>query len=303
MAQSGSHGNQELFFTNNIVNKTYDVFDGDASYIMKVNGNIFRECGFAAYGSYSQHHLSEFHDNIIYDANNYVQNAAVQGIFGLNTDNLEEYGKAAVVIGSQSGGTSYKRNRIMDDRVLQNPGNSLTELTQVAGGTMGARTYYVCLTYSNDSGETLASTEKSLAVSANNLLNVVPPEPAGLGTTFTTMSGIRKVNIYVSTSAGAETLQATIDWPIYFNTGGRSWTEPTTGLVSGAALPVANTTHALTKYGFYSFNTGYSEGQPHSFEDNEVFGIATPFGYAKSNAEETGPFRGNLLNNKILLNV
>lgn len=48
-------------------------------------------------------------------------------------------------------------------------------LSASAGGTLGARTYYVKITYVTLSGEIAPSVESSIALSANNLLNVASP--------------------------------------------------------------------------------------------------------------------------------
>ncbi len=111
--------------------------------------------------------------------------------------------------------------------LLAVPAPGASSLTQVAGGTLAATTYYVRVTETTANGETTGSTEQSVAVSINNVLVVTVPvfsNPAVTG-----------ANIYVSTSSGTETLQAT------GITSGAPWTEPTTGLVSGAALPTTNT--------------------------------------------------------------
>lgn len=106
-------------------------------------------------------------------------------------------------------------------------------LSQVAGGTIAATTYFVKITYVNANGETLGGTEASLAVSLNNLLVVASPPQSGAGSLAAT-----GYNVYVSTTTGTETKQnGSTPIPI-----GVSWTEPTTGLVAGAALPSANTT-------------------------------------------------------------
>jgi hypothetical protein len=102
-------------------------------------------------------------------------------------------------------------------------------LGQTPGGTMGATTYYVKITWVIPSGESLPSTETSKAVSANNLLTVTNPAGApGSATGF---------NVYVSTSTGTETKQNGSN-PVSI---GATWTEPTTGLISGSAPPTVNT--------------------------------------------------------------
>ncbi len=102
-------------------------------------------------------------------------------------------------------------------------------LSAIAGGAIAATTYFVEMTYVTGSGETVPSTEASLAVAVNNVLQIaapVSPPANAIGW-----------NAYVSTTTGTETLQNAT--PIAL---GAPWTEPTTGLVSGAALPTANTT-------------------------------------------------------------
>ncbi len=111
-------------------------------------------------------------------------------------------------------------------------------LSQVAGGSLGATTYFAKTTYTTAGGETLASSEASLAVSANNLLQVASPGTA---------TGATGYNVYASTATGTETRQNTA--PIAL---GAAWTEPTTGLTAGAALPAANTSGG--------FAMGASEG-------------------------------------------
>ena len=105
-------------------------------------------------------------------------------------------------------------------------------LTQTAGGTLAAATYYVKSTWVTASGQTTGATETSLAVSADNVLNVAAPaSPPANATGW---------DVYVSTATGTETLQAS---GIGTAT---AWVEPTTGLVSGAALPSSNTSGAFT---------------------------------------------------------
>lgn len=101
-------------------------------------------------------------------------------------------------------------------------------LSSIAGGTMNAATYYAKATYTTASGETLASSEASLAVAANSLLKITSP---------ITSNGATGWNAYVSLTTGNETKQTSTPLAI-----GVDWTEPIPGLVSGANLPVSNTT-------------------------------------------------------------
>lgn len=101
-------------------------------------------------------------------------------------------------------------------------------LSSVAGGSLTATTYYVKITYVNNTGETSPSPETSLAVALNNLLVVNSPSSVNNAIGY---------NVYVSTSTGTETKQNSLPISI-----GTNWTEPTSGIISGSALPSANTT-------------------------------------------------------------
>lgn len=94
-------------------------------------------------------------------------------------------------------------------------------LTQVAGGALGATTYYVTYTwYDSTYGETKESPEVSLAVSSSFFLRVtVPAIP----------NGVEGWRAYVSTSTGTEKLEATT------TTGSRTWTQ--SAALSGVTDP------------------------------------------------------------------
>ncbi len=104
-------------------------------------------------------------------------------------------------------------------------------LTQTVSGALAGATYYVRSTWVTNSGETLAATETSLAVSANNVLNVAHP-------TGSPPAGAIGWNVYVSTTAATETKQNG-STPIAV---GAAWVEPDSGLIAGSALPITNTT-------------------------------------------------------------
>lgn len=100
----------------------------------------------------------------------------------------------------------------------------------VAGGSLGARTYYVkyCYTDASDSTESFVSPEVSITLPAGQLLKITSPTtPSPSGTSGTQWYRWRA---FVSTASGTETRQSTQNL-------GTDWTEPTTGLVSGAAMP------------------------------------------------------------------
>lgn len=108
-----------------------------------------------------------------------------------------------------------------------NPAGS-PSISQAAGGSLSARTYFVKYTLTNATGETLATGEVSLAISANNLASVASPPSTVNATGW---------NVYVSEATGTETKQNSSPLAI-----GTAWTEPSTGLISGTALPGSNST-------------------------------------------------------------
>jgi hypothetical protein len=114
-------------------------------------------------------------------------------------------------------------------------------------------------TWVTNSGETAASGETNFAASASNVITVAHPSspPAGaIGW-----------NVYVSNTSGgsgAETRQNG-GTPIAVGT---NWTEPTSGLVTGAALPAGNTT------GWSVSTWGASSPGVLTFQGNVVNSIA-----------------------------
>ena len=99
-------------------------------------------------------------------------------------------------------------------------------LAAASGGALAARSYSVRLTYVTPAGETAGGAPAALALAANTLASVRAPGPdrAKLATGY---------NVYAG-GPGAETKQNAT--PIAVNA---SWTEPTSGLIAGAALPNA----------------------------------------------------------------
>ena len=104
------------------------------------------------------------------------------------------------------------------------PGRAHTLATAVSGA-LGQRTYYVVHTWVTAGGETTQSIQKNIVVPANSVLVVTVPE-------FPT--NVTAAKVYASTLSGDEELQATI------NTSAGSWTEPDTGLITGANPPTSN---------------------------------------------------------------
>lgn len=120
--------------------------------------------------------------------------------------------------------------------------------SSATGGALGIRTYYITLTFSdNVNGESTASIEQVITVPANMLVTITSPVlPVTTdATTLLTATGplIGTYNVYASTTAGGERLQAaTIAL-------GTNWTEPSTGLTTtGRVAPATNTLATLGGY-------------------------------------------------------
>ena len=110
-------------------------------------------------------------------------------------------------------------------------------LSSVSGGTLAATTYYVKTTFVTAQGqETLPSAEQSIAVVADDLLTVV--NASATGTQAATW------NLYVGTTSGGETLQAS---GLVL---GATWTEPTTGITTtGNTYPTTQGGYIITPDG------------------------------------------------------
>ena len=98
-------------------------------------------------------------------------------------------------------------------------------LSSISGGSLGAATAYVVLTYVNLFGETSPSTESSAAVAGGNLLVVASPPAAGNAIGY---------NVYAGSVSGTEKLQNTSPLPV-----GQNWVEPSTGLAATGSTPPA----------------------------------------------------------------
>lgn len=116
-------------------------------------------------------------------------------------------------------------------------------LSSSVGGALAQRTYFVRLTFTDTNGgeSTGSIVSASYVVPASQVLVVQTPVLA-----FTkTWNGVtyNGYNVYISTSEGTETLQN--NSPIALGT---NWTEPTSGLVVGRALPTVNTLQQMGSY-------------------------------------------------------
>jgi hypothetical protein len=100
-------------------------------------------------------------------------------------------------------------------------------LSSIVDGSLAATTYYVQTTYLTPAGETLPSAVSSLAVAAGSVLTVASPP---------VLAGVTGWNVYVGTSPTALELQNNALLGI-----GTNYTEPVSGLVTGAAPPIVST--------------------------------------------------------------
>ena len=111
--------------------------------------------------------------------------------------------------------------------VVTNPSIAPTTAS-VAGGSLAGATYYAKYTYTDALGnQTLASPETSQVVASSHLLQITSPAPS---------TGAFYWDAYASMTTGTETLQQS-GIPI-----GTNWLEPVSGLITGAVVPVSNTT-------------------------------------------------------------
>lgn len=146
------------------------------------------------------------------------QNIATQGYYAIADGGSGQYAYDS---------TDTSSGAVFTGSIIPNAAPTIAPtLGSVAGGALGATTYYAKITLVSAAGESTPSPESSLAVLANNLLTVASPA---------VQTGVTGYNVYVSTATGTETLQNASPIAI-----GTAWTEPTSGLVSGAALPVTN---------------------------------------------------------------
>lgn len=104
---------------------------------------------------------------------------------------------------------------------------STQTLSQVAGGTMAARTYYVSIAWFGILYEGPSTTVTSIAISANNLCSVTNPS---IGSP---PNGATGWAVYIWTSNPTLVMQNTTVIPLSQS----SWVEPTSGLIGGTRQP------------------------------------------------------------------
>jgi hypothetical protein len=101
------------------------------------------------------------------------------------------------------------------------------------GGTLPAGSYFVRTTWANSSGETVPGPEKNISTTqAGALVVQVPVNPPANAIQW---------KIYISSTTGTETLQATQNFPF-------SNYSQTTSLTAGSALPTANTSTCSVRF-------------------------------------------------------
>lgn len=276
--------NQSITITNNdFFNVHSTLTDYDSNTRCTWDGNRFYRCGLNIFTAYSVHSHSVFQNNLVYNCQTSVEDAAAFALYnnsGVTPGTFPDKYKSCITIG---GNNQYivRGNVFVDDRKLNDPtGTPPQDASLVPGGSMGARTYYYRYVFQNASGQTNASPSQAVTIGSGKLLKITPTSDSG--TNYRTansltlpvgVSGIEQILIYVGTAAGAETLQATIDYPD-FTAQNNGWTESPNGLAAGSALPSSNTTHTLTKYGIYEDTVAGGYLGPNVFSNNIFMGIA-----------------------------
>lgn len=259
---------QSSFMTmikNNFFYRCYTLSDHDSEIFAQWDGNTFYEVTRSpGFGGYARHWPSVWRNNFIYNTP-----------CMWDTEDGTRIYELALFQPAQNGWV-IENNWIIDDRLLPDPTDAPTTSTAVSGGSMGARTYYVKYTYVNDTGETLASPSSTESIGANQLLKFVAPS------SVVRVTGTKRINVYVSTVSGSETLQGYVEVANQTETETDQvintliWTEPTTGLIAGDALPVANTTHTWCKYGIWETGGDAGNHQKNVYSGNKFYGIETP---------------------------
>lgn len=126
-------------------------------------------------------------------------------------------------------------------------------VVNTSGGALAARTYYFRTTFVDTLGnESSASDDSKFYIAASNLAKV--KSPAAEFTKGASGIAYDRWNVYVSTGVDQEQLQNVSPIAI-----GTDWTEPTGGLIAGAAFP---TTNNLTPMQGYLIQFRYFKSRP-----------------------------------------
>ena len=121
--------------------------------------------------------------------------------------------------------------------------------SNLGSGTLAAGTYFVRYTWSNATGESQPSAERSLTLSSAGTLIVQAPVNVPTAATST--------KVYISATSGAETLQGSVAVANGVIGGNYSQTSP---LAAGAAMPTSNTSVCQIRFNdeLQPSYTGYS---------------------------------------------
>lgn len=135
-------------------------------------------------------------------------------------------------------------------------------LASTAAGALTSRTYGARISYVDPIGETLAGPSSALTVAANHVLVVDSPPPANGAVNYNVYANVLSTNSgkfiagLNSASVNANAVNGTNKTPVSPPTKqnstpipiGTNWTEPTSGLVNGAALPTKNSSNMPGNY-------------------------------------------------------
>lgn len=127
-----------------------------------------------------------------------------------------------------SGASGFPTGSVTVTSIYTNPAPAAPALTAVSGGSLAAETYTVVVTYTGAFGETSASPEATIVLSANYVFTVTSPAA---------QTGATHYNVYVTSGVGGsfspvEQLQNASPIAI-----GTNWTMPTSGVLTGQPTP------------------------------------------------------------------
>lgn len=172
--------------------------------------------------------------------------------------------------------------------ITLNPINQVPNptLSFTPGGTLPQTTYFVRVSGvsiggdvgGGNGGAPSASNETSITVPANNVLVVTTASNVGSSTAGFSPNAN---NVYVSTTSGnySTGLQTAGITP------GSVWTEPTTGLVAGAALPSTDNSAGIIESAKWGLNAPICSGNPE---------LITGYNSLSNNCASTTPFYAGL---------
>jgi len=249
---------------NNLFYRNLRVQDSDTNINAMWKDNIFYEVDYA-FAHYSRHFPSTILNNIFVNTPK-------------NPLSATDHEESCLFFNPE--GWTVRNNTFIENRALADPTVVPTLSEESGSNSLGIRTYYVVYSFVNcDDEETLVSGEANTTIADNKVLGVTIPF---IGNNKIPI-GTYKVNIYVGTASGNETLQGYIPvaWNIEqddvrFEANNWKWLEPNTGLVAGSAMPVSNTCTAKIKYGITELK-GFGDRllMPNEYDGNKFYGMST----------------------------